>query len=99
MNRFELFPLNQTINADVYCKQLERLRTASLEKRPALVNRKDVLIHGDNARQYTAEGPVLRSRNVAGEHSLTGHFHQILHQLTHSFLQPSKPTFRENTAK
>ena len=50
----ELLPRNQTINADVYRQQLARLRNALLKKRPALVNRKGVLIHGDNARPHTA---------------------------------------------
>jgi len=52
---FELLPSNKIINADVYYQQLECLRTALLEKRPALVNRKGVLTHGDNARPYTQQ--------------------------------------------
>jgi len=54
IKHFELLPRNQTINADVYCHQLECLRIALVEKRPALVNRNGVLIHGNKARLHTA---------------------------------------------
>lgn len=52
---FELLPPNATINAQVYCQQLERLNQALKKKRPALVNRKGVMFHQDNARPHTAK--------------------------------------------
>ena len=33
------------INWDVYCRQLKKLNAAVKEKRPELVNRKDVIFH------------------------------------------------------
>jgi len=64
---FEFLPRNQTINADIYCQQFERLRTALLEKRPALVNRKGVLIHNDNARPHTARGTCAKIKKCSWE--------------------------------
>jgi len=51
---FELLPRNQTINSDVYCRQLDKLNAAVKEKRPELVNRKGVVFHHDNARPHTS---------------------------------------------
>ena len=51
---FELFPRNQTINSNVYCQQLDKLNAAINDKRPELINRKDVIFHQDNARPHTS---------------------------------------------
>lgn len=51
---FELMPQNQTINSNVYVEQLEKLKDAIEEKRPALSNRKGVVFHHDNARPHTS---------------------------------------------
>ena len=51
---FELLPRNQTINSDVYCRQLNKLNAAVKEKRPELVNRKVVIFHHDNATPHTS---------------------------------------------
>ena len=40
---FELLPRNQTINSDIYSRQLNKLNAAVKEKRPELVNRKGVI--------------------------------------------------------
>ena len=45
---FELLPRNQTINSDVYCRQLDSLSKNIIQKRPGLVNRKRVTFHYDN---------------------------------------------------
>ena len=42
---FELLPKNETINSDVYCRQLNKLNAVVTEKRPELVNRKGVIFH------------------------------------------------------
>ncbi|XP_013786728.1 histone-lysine N-methyltransferase SETMAR-like [Limulus polyphemus] len=52
---FELLPTNATINAQVYCQQLERLNAALKKKRPVLVNGRGVVFHQDNARPHTAK--------------------------------------------
>jgi histone-lysine N-methyltransferase SETMAR len=51
---YDLLPRNQTINSDVYCSQLDRLKAAIDQKRPELVNRKGVVFHHDNARPHVS---------------------------------------------
>ena len=46
--------MNQTINSDVYCRQLNKLNAAVKEKRPKLVNCKGVIFHDDNATPHTS---------------------------------------------
>ena len=50
---FELLSTNQTINLNVYCRQLNKLN-AAIKKRPELVNRKGVIFHLDNATPHTS---------------------------------------------
>jgi len=50
----ELLPVDQTINSQLYCGQLQRLRQAIERKRPELNNRKDGINHHDNARPHTS---------------------------------------------
>lgn len=52
---FELLEMGQTINSDVYCKILDRLRDALIVKRPALINRNKIIFHHDGARPHTAK--------------------------------------------
>ena len=47
---FELLPRNQTINSNVYCRQLMKLEKEMKEKRPELATRKGVIFHQDNAK-------------------------------------------------
>uniref|UniRef100_A0A0K2UG07 Histonelysine Nmethyltransferase SETMARlike [Ceratitis capitata] n=1 Tax=Lepeophtheirus salmonis TaxID=72036 RepID=A0A0K2UG07_LEPSM len=51
---YELLPDGQTINSALYCEQLDRLKPAIEQKRPALVNGKGIMIHLDNARPHTS---------------------------------------------
>ncbi|CAK9798994.1 Histone-lysine N-methyltransferase SETMAR [Anthophora plagiata] len=50
----ELLPYNRTINSDVYCNQLDRLKAAIDEKRPELANRRGVVFQHDNARPHVS---------------------------------------------
>ena len=50
---FELLPRNQTINSDVYCRQLNKLNAVVKEKRSELVHRKGVIFHHYNATPHT----------------------------------------------
>lgn len=51
---YELLPTGQTVTADLYSQQLERVQQALQQKEPALVNRKGVLFLHDNARPHVA---------------------------------------------
>ena len=51
---FELLPRNQTINSNVYGRQLMKLDKEVKEKRPELSTRKGVIFHQDNARPHTS---------------------------------------------
>ncbi len=52
---FELLDINETITADVYSQQLQRLNEVLLQKRPTLANQKDVILLHDNSRSHVAK--------------------------------------------
>ncbi|GFV50764.1 histone-lysine N-methyltransferase SETMAR [Trichonephila clavipes] len=49
---YELLPYGQTLNLDLYCQQLDRLKLAIDRKRLELTYRRSVVFHQDNARPY-----------------------------------------------
>ncbi|GFU59346.1 mariner Mos1 transposase [Trichonephila clavipes] len=49
---YGLLPSGQTLNSDIYCQQLDRLKLVTDKKRPALANRRGVVFHPDNARPH-----------------------------------------------
>ena len=51
---FELLPRNQTINSNVYCRQLMKLDKEMKEKRPELATRKGVIFYQYNTRAHTS---------------------------------------------
>ncbi|GFU42684.1 histone-lysine N-methyltransferase SETMAR [Trichonephila clavipes] len=51
---YELLPTGQTVTADLYSQQSERVQRVLHQKEPALVNRKSVLLLHDNARPHVA---------------------------------------------
>ncbi|XP_014609810.1 PREDICTED: histone-lysine N-methyltransferase SETMAR-like [Polistes canadensis] len=51
----ELLKPNLTITADRYVQQLQRVQEKLNEKRPALVNRKNIILLHDNVRSHTAK--------------------------------------------
>ena len=51
---FKLLPRNQTINSNVYCRQLMKLDKEIEEKRSELASRKGVIFHQENARPHTS---------------------------------------------
>ena len=53
---FELLKPYEKLNSERYCQQLDNLKTALQEKRPAMFNRKNIILHHDNARPHTALG-------------------------------------------
>jgi len=51
---YELLSYGQTLNSDLYCQQLDRLKEAIAQKWPALANRRGIVFHQDNARPHTS---------------------------------------------
>ena len=51
---FKLLPRKQTINSDIYCRQLNKLNAAANEKRPELVNRKEIIFSHDIVTPHTS---------------------------------------------
>lgn len=56
----EFLKMKETITADIYCAQLERVQEKLLEKQPALVNRKKILFLQDNARPHVAKQTISK---------------------------------------
>ncbi|GFW43576.1 histone-lysine N-methyltransferase SETMAR-like [Trichonephila clavipes] len=50
----ELLPHGQTLNSDLYCQQLDRLKLEIDQKWPELANKRGVVFHQDNARPHTS---------------------------------------------
>ncbi|GFX08087.1 histone-lysine N-methyltransferase SETMAR [Trichonephila clavipes] len=51
---YELLLYDQTLNSDLYCQRLDRLKLAIDQKRPKLASRRGVVFHQDNARPHTS---------------------------------------------
>ncbi|GFX14830.1 uncharacterized protein TNCV_1485721 [Trichonephila clavipes] len=63
---YELQPTSQTVTANLYSQQLERLQQALHQKKPALINRKGVLLLHDNARPMSRGWPGIRCSDLVG---------------------------------
>jgi histone-lysine N-methyltransferase SETMAR len=63
---YELVPDGRTINAEVYSQQLEKMYSVLIEKYPALVNRKLVLLQQDNARPQTVKKTLQKIEELEG---------------------------------
>ena len=63
---FELVPNGRSVNAELYCEQLERMYTALQEKYPGLANRKRGLLLQDNAKPHTANRTKLKIEELEG---------------------------------
>ncbi|GFT47537.1 histone-lysine N-methyltransferase SETMAR [Trichonephila clavipes] len=51
---FEVLKPGETVNADLYYEQLDRLNQSLIEKYRVVINRKGVLLQHDNARPHCA---------------------------------------------
>ncbi|GFX61275.1 putative DD34D transposase [Trichonephila clavipes] len=49
-----MLPHGQTLNSDLYCQQLDRLKPVIDQKWPELSNRRGVVFHQDNSRLHTS---------------------------------------------
>ncbi|CAK9820120.1 Histone-lysine N-methyltransferase SETMAR [Anthophora quadrimaculata] len=57
----------QTVNADLYCEQLDRVNQSLIEKYPAIVNRKGVILQYDNARPHCARRTLEKINELGSE--------------------------------
>ena len=51
---YELLKPRKKLNSEKYCQQLDDLKTPFQEKMPEVFNRKDIILHHDNARPHAA---------------------------------------------
>lgn len=64
---YELLQRGETITADKYCDQLSRVDAAIRQNRPALINRKGIIFHHDNARPHIAYKTLSKLRELEYE--------------------------------
>ncbi|XP_076166383.1 lymphocyte-specific helicase isoform X3 [Ptiloglossa arizonensis] len=64
---FEVLKPGQTVNADLYCEQLDRVNKSLIEKWPAIVNRKGVILQHDNARLHCARRTLAKINELGWE--------------------------------
>ncbi|KAG9427785.1 mariner transposase [Apis mellifera carnica] len=64
---YELLKPNEKLNSEKYCQQLDNLKTAVQKKRPAMFNRKDIILHHDNARPHAALGTCQKIAEIGWE--------------------------------
>ena len=64
---YELLKPNEKLDSEKYCQQLDNLKTAVEKKRPAMLNRKDTILHHDNARPHAASGTRQKIAQVGWE--------------------------------
>lgn len=63
----ELLKYGQTVNSDLYCEQLDRLNQSLVEKCPAIVNRRGVILQHDNARPHCAKRTLEKINGLGWE--------------------------------
>ncbi|XP_043496419.1 histone-lysine N-methyltransferase SETMAR-like [Polistes fuscatus] len=64
---FELLKPGQTVTADLYSEQLQRVNQSLIEKWPAIVNRKGVILQHDNARPHCARRTLEKINELGWE--------------------------------
>jgi len=64
---YELLPYAQTLNSDLNCQQLDRLKAALMQKRPTSINRGRIVFHQDNARTHTSLATRQKLRELGWE--------------------------------
>ena len=62
-----MVPSGQSLNTNLYCQQLTRLKKAIDEKRPELANRKGVVFHQVNARPHISLTTRQKLRELGWE--------------------------------
>ncbi|GFU75694.1 histone-lysine N-methyltransferase SETMAR [Trichonephila clavipes] len=63
----EVLKHGETVYADLYCEQLDRLNQSLIEKYPVIINRKDVLLKHNNARPHCARKTLEKMNRLGWE--------------------------------
>ncbi|GFX67532.1 histone-lysine N-methyltransferase SETMAR [Trichonephila clavipes] len=77
---FEVLKPGETVNAELYCEQLDRLKQSLIERYPAVINRKGVIFQHDNARRHCTRKTAEKLMDWGGWYCLTLHTHLALRQ-------------------
>ncbi|GFV60675.1 histone-lysine N-methyltransferase SETMAR [Trichonephila clavipes] len=64
---FEVLKPGETVNADLYCEQLDRLNQSLIEEYPAIINRKGVILQHDYARPHCARKTLEKINGLGWE--------------------------------
>ncbi|GFX46174.1 histone-lysine N-methyltransferase SETMAR [Trichonephila clavipes] len=64
---YELLLYGQTLNSNIYCQRLDRLKLAINQKRPESASRRGVVFHQDNARPHTSVMTRQKLRELGWE--------------------------------
>ena len=64
---YELLQTGRTIDSELYCEQLMRLKQEVERKRPELINRRGVVFHPDTARPHTSLATQQKLREFCWE--------------------------------
>ncbi|GFW97357.1 histone-lysine N-methyltransferase SETMAR [Trichonephila clavipes] len=63
----EVLKHGETVYADLYCEQLDRLNQSLIEKYPVIINRKGVILKHDNARPHCARKTLKKMNRLGWE--------------------------------
>lgn len=69
----------QTVNADIYCSQLDRVNQSVIEEDPAIVIRIGVILQRDNAKTHCARYTCKQIITCSGWYCLSHHTSPILY--------------------
>ncbi|GFT53422.1 histone-lysine N-methyltransferase SETMAR [Trichonephila clavipes] len=64
---FEVHKPGETVNADLYCEQIDRLNQSLIEKYPEIINRKGVILQHDNVRPHCARKTLEKINGLGWE--------------------------------
>jgi len=59
--------MEHTVTAEIYCQQLECLKTTLIQKRSVVINRKGVILQQDNTRSHIARLTQQNIRKIGSE--------------------------------
>uniref|UniRef100_A0A0N5BIQ3 HTH_48 domain-containing protein n=1 Tax=Strongyloides papillosus TaxID=174720 RepID=A0A0N5BIQ3_STREA len=64
---YDFMKTGETIDSESYCQQIEKMHQKLSQKKPALVNRKRLILHHDNAKPHVSKRTVQKLRKLEYE--------------------------------